>query len=78
MASEPLSCILLLGMGIDSLSTNISALPRIKWVIREFSQQEAKELLDEVIHFSSASQIKYFLEAKLEAKGLSRLIRAGG
>ncbi len=78
MASEPLSCILLLGMGIDSLSTNISALPRIKWVIREFSQQEAKELLDEVIHFSSASQIKHFLEAKLEAKGLSRLIRAGG
>jgi phosphotransferase system, enzyme I, PtsP len=31
MASDPAAIILLLGMGIDSLSVNVSAIPRVKW-----------------------------------------------
>jgi len=77
MASDPLSCILLLGMGIDILSTNVNSLPRIKWVIREFSRKEAKEILDYVLLLDNSKSIRKYLIEKIEEKGLGGLIRAG-
>ena len=77
MASDPLAAILLLGMGISSLSTNIAALPRIKWVIREFSQKEARHILAYVLRLNDTLLIHDYLEDKLEEKGLAGLIRAG-
>ncbi|MBF0265956.1 MAG: phosphoenolpyruvate--protein phosphotransferase [Gammaproteobacteria bacterium] len=77
MASDPLATILLLGMGVSSLSTNIAALPRVKWVIREFSQKEARHILAHVLQLSDTILIRDYLEDKLEEKGLAGLIRAG-
>jgi phosphotransferase system, enzyme I, PtsP len=77
MASDPLACILLLGMGIDILSTNVASLPRIKWVIREFSRKEAKEILDYVLLLDNSKSIRKYLTEKIEEKGLGGLIRAG-
>ncbi|MFK5892839.1 MAG: phosphoenolpyruvate--protein phosphotransferase [Pseudomonadota bacterium] len=77
MASDPLACILLLGMGIDILSTSVASLPRIKWVIREFSQVEAAEILKHVLSVDSAKDIRRYMTEKIEEKGLGGLIRAG-
>ena len=77
MASDPLAVILLLGMSIDSLSTSVTSLPKIKWLIRNFTHQEAKELLAEVLTMKNAHEIKKMLIAQLENKGLGGLIRAG-
>jgi len=49
MAGDPVAVILLLAMGFDSLSMGAVGLPRIKWVIRKFSMEQAKILLEEVL-----------------------------
>ena len=77
MASDPLAVILLLGMSVDSLSTSAATLPSIKWVIRSFSQQEAKKLLEKALDMKDAQSIKSLLTNSLESKGLGGLIRAG-
>lgn len=77
MAGDPLASILLLGMSIDSLSTSVASLPRVKWMIRNFSYHEAKELLDKALTMKNAYVIKNMLTASLEKKGLGGLIRAG-
>ena len=77
MASDPLACILLLGMGIDILSTNVASLPRIKCVIREFSQAEAAEILKHILSVDNAKSIRQYMTEKIEEKGLGGLIRAG-
>ncbi|MFK5984735.1 MAG: phosphoenolpyruvate--protein phosphotransferase [Pseudomonadota bacterium] len=77
MASDPMACLLLLGMGIDILSTNVASLPRIKWVIREYSRVEAKEILAHVLTLDSTKTIRQYLSEKIEEKGLGGLIRVG-
>ncbi len=77
MASDPMACILLLGMGIDILSANAASLPRIKWVIREFERREAIDILNHVLTLDSAKNIRNYLSEKIEQKGLGGLIRAG-
>lgn len=77
MAGDPLAAILLLGMSIDSLSTSVGSLPRVKWVIRNFSQKEARELLDKALDMKDAGVIKKMLTSVVEEKGLGGLIRAG-
>jgi len=77
MAGDPLAAILLLGMSIDSLSTSVTSLPRIKWVIRNFNQKEAKELMEKALEMKDAYVIKQMLTNVMEEKGLGGLIRAG-
>jgi len=77
MASDPLAVIVLLGMSIDCLSTSVASLPRIKWMIRNFSYQEAKELADKALTMKNAEDIKKMLTTSLENKGLGGLVRAG-
>lgn len=77
MAADPLAVILLLAMGFDSLSMNAMRLPRMKWVIRQFSMARAKELLEEVLMMDDPAEIRCHMELALEEAGLGGLIRAG-
>ena len=77
MASDPLASILLIGMGVDSLSCNIAALNRIKWVIRSFTRSEAQQIVREVMQQDNARAIREILTLELEQKGLGGLVRAG-
>ncbi|MCU7939280.1 MAG: phosphoenolpyruvate--protein phosphotransferase [gamma proteobacterium symbiont of Bathyaustriella thionipta] len=77
MAGDPLAAILLLGMSIDSLSTSVASLPRIKWMIRNYSFHEAKGLVDKALTMKNAYVIKSMLTSSMEKKGLGGLIRAG-
>jgi len=77
MASDPLAVILLLAMGFDTLSMNSFSLPRVKWVIRSFSIAAARKILAEVLEFEHTAEIRLYLQAALEEKGLGGLIRAG-
>ena len=77
MAGDPLAAILLLGMSIDSLSASVAALPRLKWVIRNFSKIEAEDLVAKALVMKDAHVIKSLLTNALEEKGLGGLIRAG-
>jgi phosphotransferase system enzyme I (PtsP) len=77
MATDPASAILLLAMGFDALSMSGSCLLQIKWVIRNFSLQEAKKLLEEVLMMDDGIEIRAHIEQALEEAGLGSLMRAG-
>ncbi|WP_133128063.1 phosphoenolpyruvate--protein phosphotransferase [Legionella nagasakiensis] len=77
MASEPLAVILLLAMGFDTLSMNSFSLPRVKWVIRNFSMANARKILADVLEFEHSDEIRLYLQKALEDEGLGGLIRAG-
>ncbi|TNF34164.1 MAG: phosphoenolpyruvate-protein phosphotransferase PtsP, partial [Gammaproteobacteria bacterium] len=77
MAGNPAAALVLLGLGVDSLSMSTGSLLSIKWVIRSFSQQTARALTDTVLTMEKASTIKALLHKALEEAGLGGLIRAG-
>lgn len=77
MASDPVAVILLLAMGFDGLSMNSSSLPRVKWVIRQFSMASARKILGEVLQMDNSTLIRFHLEKSLDMAGLGGLIRAG-
>jgi phosphotransferase system enzyme I (PtsP) len=77
MAGDPLAGVLLLGIGFDVLSMSASRLLRIKWVIRQFSFEKAKALVEEVLAMEDATAIRARLEFELESVGLGSLIHAG-
>lgn len=61
MAGEPAYIMILLGLEIDELSMNPLAIPKVKKVIRGSTLKESKELLEKVMAFSSASEIREFV-----------------
>jgi len=77
MAGDPAAALLLLGIGVDALSMNSSSLLPIKWVIRSFTQQRAKQLLAEALTMEDPVPIRLHLQAALESAGLGGLVRAG-
>jgi phosphoenolpyruvate-protein phosphotransferase (PTS system enzyme I) len=66
MASEPLSAVLLLGLGYDCLSVSPPALPLVKWVIRTVPEESAREAAAAALKASSAAEV---LNALREAVG---------
>jgi phosphotransferase system enzyme I (PtsI) len=62
MAGEPAYVMILLGLELDELSMTPSAIPRIKKIIRGSSREESKRLLDKVMTFSLAAEIREYVE----------------
>ena len=77
MAGNPRAALLLLAMGVDSLSMSASSLLRVKWVIRQVSRSRAQQLLEEVLTMETATEISQHLGYALVEEGLGGLIRAG-
>jgi phosphotransferase system enzyme I (PtsI) len=61
MAGEPAYIMILLGLEIDELSMNPLAIPKVKKLIQGSTLRESKELLEKVMAFSSASEIREFV-----------------
>jgi len=61
MAGEPAYIMILLGLEIDELSMNPLAIPRVKKIIRGCTLKESKALLEKVMTFSSATEIREFV-----------------
>jgi len=77
MAGDPIAALLLLAMGIDSLSMSVSSLPRVKWVIRKVTRAKAREVLNKVLLMEDALTIRKYLHKTFEELGMGGLIRAG-
>ena len=77
MAGDPIGALMLLAMGVKSLSMSASSLLRIKWVIRSFSRRKAKTLFAQALEMDDPKAIRRLLHQALEKKGLGGLIRAG-
>jgi phosphoenolpyruvate-protein kinase (PTS system EI component) len=61
MASEPLSAVLLLGMGYDRLSVSPPALPLVKWVVRTVPDEAAQRAARAALAASSAEEVSSVL-----------------
>ena len=77
MAGDPIAALLLLAMGIDSLSMSVSSLPRVKWVIRNITRERARQILGEVLILEDAASIRKYLNETFEEAGMGGLVRAG-
>jgi phosphotransferase system enzyme I (PtsI) len=61
MASEPLSAVLLLGLGYDCLSVSPPALPLVKWVVRTVPEASARGAADAALTAGSAAEVSNVL-----------------
>ena len=77
MAGDPVAALLLLAMGVDSLSMSAASLLRVKWVVRSYTRAQALKLLDEAWELEEGGAVRALLNASLEAAGLGGLIHAG-
>jgi phosphotransferase system enzyme I (PtsP) len=75
MAGDPLAAVLLLGMGVHSLSMGAGSLLRVKRVIRSISRARAREVLKVALQCESAEAVRRLLLDVLDAVGLTALVR---
>jgi phosphotransferase system enzyme I (PtsI) len=61
MAGDPLATVLLVGMGVDELSTSAMAIPEIKKIIRSITFEDAQKVAEQVLNLSTINDIKKFL-----------------
>lgn len=77
MAGDPVAALILLAMGIDSLSMSVSSLPRVKWVVRNITRERARQILSEVLLLEDTVAIRKHLYETFEEAGMGGLVRAG-
>jgi phosphotransferase system enzyme I (PtsP) len=77
MAGDPAAVLALMGLGVNSLSMSASNLPRVKWVIRSFTREEARNLLEQAWQLESPREVRELYNSVLEQGGLGGLVRAG-
>ncbi len=77
LAGDPAAALLLLGMGVDSLSMSSASLLRVKWAVRSFSQVQMRALLEETRSLEDGRAVRALLHRSLEEAGLGGLVRAG-
>ncbi|MBI4634566.1 MAG: phosphoenolpyruvate--protein phosphotransferase [Deltaproteobacteria bacterium] len=68
MAGDPSYTLILLGLGLDELSMNPLAIPRVKKIIRGSNMEEGKELLKKVMAFQLAVDIRQFVEGYMQER----------
>ena len=64
IAADPLSAIVLLGMGIDELSMSSQSISVIKKIIRNVLYTEAKETVAEIMDMDNGTKIYNYLRTK--------------
>ncbi|MBN1614528.1 MAG: phosphoenolpyruvate--protein phosphotransferase [Deltaproteobacteria bacterium] len=62
MAGEAIYALILVGLELDELSMNPLAIPRVKKIIRGSTLKESKALLERVLKFSSAVEVRDYVE----------------
>jgi phosphotransferase system enzyme I (PtsP) len=74
MAGEPASAVLLMGMGVDTLSMAPPRLPRVKRALRAFTHRQARDLANEALRTTDAAEVHRMLDDAFEAAGLHGLL----
>lgn len=67
MAGRELYTPILLGMGIDSLSTNAFAISHVKEMARKIDTQQCKKVVDQVLRMKTAAEIDAYMTHELKA-----------
>jgi phosphotransferase system enzyme I (PtsI) len=70
MASEPLSAFLLIGLGYETLSVAPPSLPRIRWLVRQLSHQQAVAAAAAALAARTEAEVLEILRAGVAACGV--------
>ena len=76
MAGDPGAAILLMAMGYKVLSMNITALGRVKSVIRNITMEQAKLLLVKAMQAEDSETVQSMIDLELYNAGVERLLRS--
>jgi phosphotransferase system enzyme I (PtsP) len=77
LAGNPIATVLLMGLGVDSLSMSAGSLLKVKWVVRSFSVARARQLVHAALRMEDAQQVRRLVEGALDDMGLGGLFRPG-
>lgn len=77
LAGDPIGALLLVGLGYDTLSMNTSNVAKVKYLLRQTSQQELNLLADKALMQPYGETIYNQMRDYFEDKGLAGFIRAG-
>ena len=70
ISSDPAASLILLGMGIDELSMAPTFIPLIKRMIRSVKMDDAKKLVEKILHLETAVEIKNIITTEMENMGI--------
>ncbi len=73
MAGDPLSALLLVGLGYDTLSMSATNLLRVKAILREVTREQARRLAATALTLADGISVKDFLEESLDSPEIARL-----
>ena len=65
MASDPDGCVILAGLGINSLSMNAPLIPVVKRRLSEISISDARSLADKALEATSPIEVRKMIREKL-------------
>ena len=64
MAGEPMYMPILLGLGLNEFSMDPLSIPRVKKIIRSTTTKESKQLIENILEFSTASEIEKYIKTE--------------
>ena len=76
MASEPLSAVLLMGLGFRNLSVSPPAIPLVKWVIRNVPEVVARAAAEAAVLADRESEVSRALADAVRRHCYPRLVEA--
>jgi phosphoenolpyruvate-protein kinase (PTS system EI component) len=66
MGGNPTLAVLLVGMGIDEISTNAASIPVVKKAIRTIAYERSKRWAEEVLKLPTADAVDHYLRVKTQ------------
>lgn len=78
MAGEPLFALVLLGLGLDELSMNSTAIPVVKSVLRGATLEAARELANQALSMATAQEIEAMVQEAMSKRYPAELLEAAG
>lgn len=69
MAGDPAGALLLLGLGVDTLSVSASAIPRVRHLLRSWSSREAQQLWSQALTLDGAQAVRALVGQAIADRG---------
>ncbi len=67
MSSSPDTAVLLIGLGVSTLSAPPAALPAVKSVVRQIQYEDCRQVADQALQCATASEVRELVQAFLRA-----------
>jgi len=74
MSSDPIAVVLLVGMGVRTLSMSAAQLPKIKWLLRHITVENAQELVEATLVLNDAKLIRKMVADRLYVLGAGEIV----